>query len=40
MAGFPPFFGFIAKELSYKASEYAPILGTAVGRRRRWRRTR
>jgi multicomponent Na+:H+ antiporter subunit A len=30
MAGFPPFFGFIAKELSYKASEYAPMLGTAV----------
>ncbi len=29
MAGFPPFFGFIAKEMSYKASEYAPILGTA-----------
>ncbi len=30
MAGFPPFFGFIGKELIYKASEYSPYLVNAV----------
>ncbi|MBA3325135.1 MAG: DUF4040 domain-containing protein [Rhodobacteraceae bacterium] len=30
MAGFPPFFGFIAKELSYAASGSAPDAGTAI----------
>jgi multicomponent Na+:H+ antiporter subunit A len=30
MAGFAPLFGFIAKELSYKATEYSPISGSAV----------
>ena len=30
MAGFPPFFGFIGKELIYKAAEYAPAAGVAV----------
>lgn len=30
MAGFAPLFGFIAKELSYKATEYSPVPGSAV----------
>jgi multicomponent Na+:H+ antiporter subunit A len=30
MGGFPPFFGFIGKELIYKASEYSPAMGGAV----------
>ena len=30
MAGFPPFFGFIGKEIIYKSAEYSPISPTFV----------